>query len=196
MAVKQRNQRRKAQKKQTSEARTKAAEPFADSDETPEAETIADLKKDSDGVAKVKKATKSSGAKRPKKGSPSHRDRNLLFPERMALRERGGLLLKLMNLAFRLGLFLVTAFVIVTAAMVTAATAVPSVVVLVGEQTGGLDGGFPLEIALVAWGLPSLFVIGLLFVVFCAAGRWVWRKHLRIGDKMRDYLLQACRLVD
>ncbi|WP_049576767.1 hypothetical protein [Nocardiopsis sp. SBT366] len=90
--------------------------------------------------------------------------------------------------AARAGLIFSTCFAVYVLAMFIAVTVVPNVFLMVATGTG-IGPAAPLEMQLAHWLAPSLFLIGLIFVLVLVVARWLWRAQRRLGEKARRALL-------
>lgn len=72
--------------------------------------------------------------------------------------------------------------------MFAAVTVVPNVFLMVSGGSG-VGPSSPLEVQLTYWLVPSLFLIGLIFVLVLVAARWLWRAQRRMAAKARRSLL-------
>lgn len=187
MAIKERNKRRKQLRgeKAASSGYQHDAE-FASAEEVPEAQTISELKQAKREGAGAAKPSAPESAKKTKKRAgqtkSSHRDTSLPFGQRVRLR-LGERTTGAVVLLIRSVLFVLLALVTWLLSLGVAASVVPDVVGMVATASGAESGSLTEEGALIYVGLPSLFLIGLLFVLVCVVIRALWRIHLRIGDK-------------
>lgn len=91
-------------------------------------------------------------------------------------------------MAVRAGLMFVSASAGYVVAMFAAVTVVPNVFLMVAAGTG-IGPASPLEMQLAHWLTPSLFLIGLIFVLVLMVVRWLWRVQRRLAAKARHSLL-------
>ncbi|KOX14016.1 hypothetical protein [Nocardiopsis sp. NRRL B-16309] len=73
-------------------------------------------------------------------------------------------------------------------AMFAAVTVVPNLFVMVAAGTG-VGPTSPLEMQLAHWLAPSVFLIGLVFVLVLIGMRALWRAQLRLAERARHALL-------
>ncbi|MEU3016595.1 hypothetical protein ABZ635_04260 [Nocardiopsis sp. NPDC007018] len=73
-------------------------------------------------------------------------------------------------------------------AMFVAVTVVPNVFLVVSSGTG-VGPASPFEMQMAYWLSPSLFLIGLIFVLVLVAVRWLWRAQRRVAERARRALL-------
>ncbi|MBB6121579.1 hypothetical protein [Nocardiopsis algeriensis] len=90
--------------------------------------------------------------------------------------------------AVRAGLAIASGLAGYVLAMFAAVTVVPNLFVVVSTGTG-VGPTSPLELQLMHWLAPSLFLIGLVFVLVLVAVRSLWSAQRRLGDKARSALL-------
>ncbi|MDE3723958.1 hypothetical protein PWG71_21420 [Nocardiopsis sp. N85] len=90
--------------------------------------------------------------------------------------------------AVRAGLMIGSGLAGYVLAMFVAVTVVPNLFVVVSTGTG-VGPTSPLELQLVHWLAPSLFLIGLVFVLVLVAVRSLWLAQRRLGEKARRALL-------
>lgn len=155
-----------------------ADDQFADSEDFPEANTIADLKE--------AKASGAPAKPKPTKKQPTLKDE---WDFAAKLRFRWGTKgAKTLAFIVRAVLFVVTFFVIWLVALGIASSMVPNIVSMVSESSG-LTLEDRLDLVLVGWVLPAMFLLGLLFVATCALFWWIWRVHLRLGNRFKAYVL-------
>ncbi|WP_017605621.1 hypothetical protein [Nocardiopsis alkaliphila] len=91
-------------------------------------------------------------------------------------------------LATRIGSMVVSGLAGYVVAMFAAVTVVPNVFLMVATGTG-IGPASPLETQLAHWLAPSLFLIGLIFVLVLVVVRWLWRAQRRLSEKVRRALL-------
>jgi uncharacterized membrane protein len=90
--------------------------------------------------------------------------------------------------AVRAGLVVASGLVSYVLAMFVAVTVVPNLFVVVSTGTG-VGPSSPLELQLVHWLAPSLFLIGLVFVLVLVVVRSLWLAQRRLGERARRALL-------
>jgi hypothetical protein len=90
--------------------------------------------------------------------------------------------------AVRAGLMVASALASYVLAMFVAVTVVPNLFVVVSTGTG-VGPSSPLELQLVHWLAPSLFLIGLVFVLVLVVVRSLWLAQRRLGERARRALL-------
>lgn len=88
----------------------------------------------------------------------------------------------------RAGLMIASGLASYVLAMFVAVTVVPNLFVVVSTGTG-IGPSSPLELQLVHWLAPSLFLIGLVFVLVLVVVRSLWLAQRRLGEKARRALL-------
>ncbi|WP_431872675.1 hypothetical protein [Nocardiopsis eucommiae] len=72
--------------------------------------------------------------------------------------------------------------------MFAAVTVVPNVFLMVSGGSG-VGPASPLEMQVTYWLVPSLFLIGLIFVLVLVVARWLWRAQGGLATKARRSLL-------
>lgn len=90
-------------------------------------------------------------------------------------------------LVIRAGLIFASCSFGYVVAMFAAVTLVPNTFLMVAAGTG-VGPASPLETQLMHWLTPSLFLIGLIFVLVLVVVRWSWRVQSRLGEKVRHAL--------
>ncbi|WP_444961784.1 hypothetical protein [Nocardiopsis sp. M1B1] len=90
--------------------------------------------------------------------------------------------------AVRAGLVVASGLASYVLAMFAAVTVVPNTFVVVSTGTG-VGPSSPLELQLVHWLAPSLFLIGLVFVLVLVVVRSLWLAQRRLGERARRALL-------
>ncbi|MFD6952060.1 hypothetical protein A6A08_02530 [Nocardiopsis sp. TSRI0078] len=88
----------------------------------------------------------------------------------------------------RAGLVVGSGLVGYVLAMFAAVTVVPNLFVMVAAGTG-VGPTSSLEMQLAHWLAPSVFLIGLVFVLVLVAMRALWRAQLRLAERARRALL-------
>ncbi|OLT27041.1 hypothetical protein BJF83_19510 [Nocardiopsis sp. CNR-923] len=88
----------------------------------------------------------------------------------------------------RVGLVLGSGLVCYVLAMFAAVTVVPNLFVMVAAGTG-VGPTSSLEMQLAHWLAPSVFLIGLVFVLVLVVMRALWRAQLRLAERARRALL-------
>lgn len=91
-------------------------------------------------------------------------------------------------LTTRIGLMVLSGLAGYVVAMFAAVTVVPNIFLMVATGTG-VGPASPLETQLAHWLAPSLFLIGLAFVLVLVVVRWLWRAQRRLSEKARRALL-------
>lgn len=166
----------------TAERSELATADFAEAEDFPEAQTVAELKKAAatSGKTSATKKTTKQKAKEPDAWSVAER---LRFKWGM-----GGV--KTLSFLIRLVLFAVLVIVVWTLALTIASGVVPTVAQLVSDGTGVT---FESRLDQIVMGLllPTLFLNGLLFVLVCVSVKKLWNLHIRLGNKARNVLLGA-----
>lgn len=152
---------------------------FAEAEDFPEAETIADLKKAS--------ATAGSGAAGKKKKSNQKKKDDWSVAERLRFKwGTGGV--KTLSFLIRIVLFVMLVIVVWTAVLSIASALVPTVGQLVSDGTG-VTFESRLDHIIMGLLMPTLFLNGLLFVLVCVLVKKLWIFHVRLGTKARNVLL-------
>lgn len=90
-------------------------------------------------------------------------------------------------LAVRVGLMSGVALLSYLGAMFVAVTVVPNIFLIVSNGTN-VGPSSPFELQLAYWLSPSLFLIGLVFVLVLVAVRWLWRAQRNLGERARRAL--------
>jgi hypothetical protein len=90
--------------------------------------------------------------------------------------------------AVRTGLMAASSLASYVVAMFAAVTVVPNLFAMVSAGTG-VGPGSPLEMQLAHWLAPSLFLIGLVFVLVVVVVRSLWLAQRRLGERARRALL-------
>ncbi|MFE9245250.1 hypothetical protein [Nocardiopsis sp. NPDC006938] len=141
--------------------------------------------------------TTKRGGKRPARKDPGQRvsgaqrdeqdvtKRPLSHRIRARLSESGA---RSLLLGVRAGLVFGVAVLIYVLAMFVAVTVVPSVFLVVSSGTN-VGPNSPFELQMAYWLSPSLFLIGLIFVLVLVAVRWLWRAQRRVAERARRALL-------
>lgn len=160
----------------------RAASSFAEHEDIPEAQTISELKLDSDV----------SGADSPAKKTARQKKKDAKAVE-WSIAERlrfkwGVAPVKVLSFLIRAVLFVILVLVVWTVTLTIASGLVPGIAQLVSDGTG-VTFESRLDEIITGLLLPTLFLNGLLFVLVCMAVKKLWVLHVRLGTKARNVLL-------
>lgn len=137
--------------------------------------------------SQTKPATTKATAKTTKSRTATPKGRDLTRGEAIRLRWGAGGA-KGLYVAGRAGLVVLVSALIYLLAMYVSVKVVPNTMVMVQRGTGiPSDADFPLLLA--GWIVPSVFMIGLVFVLTVVVMRGLWRWQLRQGKKLRRALV-------